>query len=111
MRKLFLAALCVAAVAASAEIGDYQKGERLFYSRLAPEIGLNGADFAMRHARAEWRRLFENRAAGFIAEVGAGYPSLTPIISKESFIRESPHLLAFLIVYAKDGEGFQAVDY
>ncbi|MDR2638819.1 MAG: hypothetical protein LBC09_03160 [Helicobacteraceae bacterium] len=107
MRLIFAAALC-ALMAVGAEISDYQKGERIFYSLLADTIGLNGADFAVQHTMAEWDKLFENRGEGFIAEVGATYPKLKPVISKSSFIRDMPDLKAFLTLYAKDGGGFPA---
>ncbi|MDR0664115.1 MAG: hypothetical protein LBF86_01150 [Helicobacteraceae bacterium] len=111
MRAIVAAALIyVLAFAADAKTGDYQKGERLFYSQLADTMGINGADFGIKHTSAEWEKLFENRGEGFIAEVSAAYPRLKPTISKESFIRDMPDLKAFLTLYAKDGGGFPACD-
>lgn len=85
--------------------GDYQRGERLFYTQLADTIGLNGADFAYRLTIAEWEKLFENDGEGFIRALGDEYPALKRAIAKQSFIKALPDLKAFLILYAKDGGG------
>ncbi|MDR2151235.1 MAG: hypothetical protein LBO72_00280 [Helicobacteraceae bacterium] len=107
--RLILAAALIGGLSFAAA-GDYQKGERLFYSRLADAMAINGADFAFKRASAEWEKLFENRGEGFIAEVAAAYPKLKPAITKESFIRDMPDLKAFLILNAKDGRGFSYDD-
>jgi hypothetical protein len=101
-----LAAILAFWLVAAAREGDFLAGERTFYTHLADTIGLNGADFAIRHTAQEWEALFENRGEGFIDEVGAEFPRLKATIAKDNFIKIMPDLKAFLTLYAKDGGGF-----
>jgi hypothetical protein len=107
MRKVILGlAVALCAVSFSFAEGNADTGKRIYLKTMSAQTGLNGADFAASRTIAEWKRLFEGDAEGFVKEIGEKYPSTKAYLNGEAFAKHAPHLGAFMINYAKDSGNF-----
>ncbi|GHS87953.1 hypothetical protein FACS189487_05170 [Campylobacterota bacterium] len=91
----------------NATIGDANEGERIFHAQLAQMIGQNGADYAKQKTAAEWENAFADNGAEFLATLAKNHPPLKALMQRKSFQTTLPHLRAFFMQYAKDGNGFK----
>jgi hypothetical protein len=101
---IWMAALLLGLSLQAQTPGDVARGQ-IFYAHLLYEpLGFDGAVFTKLHTQSEWRALFEDEAAGFIALFGPRVDKKTREMLKSDHFHDRilPHLRAFALFYAKD---------
>ena len=97
--RIFVVLIFGMAVFSSSLHADTKKGQRLYLKNCKKCHG-NGAEGAVLHTQAEWKKLFANDAQGMIdAHKGTtGEKKITPKFLK----KRGKHLFDFLHEYASD---------
>lgn len=85
-----------------AEDGDPYKGQTYFAHILHPKLGYNGAVFAKKYTKDEWKKIFDNGGKSFFLE----FWEFKNELSNEQLL----HIEAFAIKFAKDSDATPVCD-
>ena len=106
MKKIFaivLSSVLLVGILSSSAFADAAKGQKYYLKFLKKKTGLNGAKFATIHTQAEWKILFADGGAKFIAEYTAKYPKLEKFFNGNKFkSKYMKHIADFCIEFAND---------
>jgi hypothetical protein len=102
MLKQLFVVLAIAMFSATVSYADAAKGQKVYLKKFKSQFDLNGAKFAALHTQDEWKKLFENDAAGFIKEFSEKYPNAADFLSNPKTLNKIMLIKDFVIEYASD---------
>ncbi|WP_024954148.1 hypothetical protein [Sulfurospirillum arcachonense] len=100
---LLITAFMMVGMMSSSAFADAAKGQKYYLKFLKKKTSLKGSEFAVQHTQEEWKTLFADGGAKFIAEYSTKYPKLEKFFNGDKFKNKyMKHISDFCIEYASD---------